>query len=209
MTENESETPATDMDYEDVIVDILNHRKKIGGPYEVLTEWDDRSRIWTTIDNCYVDAKQKLREYTKNNKLIPFSYFFSSKEAEEKMVKKNGGVQPSKKKLDNKATLSEIETKCNHEDFDMGQSYRMEENQVYCGPTGYLYEYKCASCGADFVDKGKSEKGKQFRPKPGEAAYICIHYNSINCRHGLCYGCFSEKMTVYNATNGRSRRNNK
>ena len=177
------------------MVEILNHRKKTRGHAEMLMEFDNGERVWTTVENAFTDGPLLVAAYIAANNLHDSA--FEPKQMKKGKTDKAAVAQVEQKKCSreektNNASVAQVEQKkCSHDDYrtEIG-GYRPEGDSRYFVMKYGLGNCFCAVCQTKFVPVGTTSKDLLFfRPSITKPAYMCVN-RSHGCTHGVCYDCF-------------------
>ena len=197
------------------MVEILNHRKKTRGHAEMLMEFDNGERVWTSVENAFTDGPLLVAAYIAANNLHD-SVFEPKKmkkgktdqnatAAQKEQIKcshdgntnkaavaQEEQMKCSHEETTNKAAVAQEEQKkCSHDDYrtEIG-GYRPEGDSRYFVMKYGLGNCFCAVCQTKFVPVGTTSKDLLFfRPSITKPAYMCVN-RSHGCTHGVCYDCF-------------------
>ena len=193
----------------DEMVKILNHRKKTGGPPEMLVEFENGERLWATVENAFTDGGLIVLAYITENILLD-SVFEPKRMKRGKKDKSVTDAQREQTKCSTEGKTAEDhveQMKCSHDDFrsEIG-GYRAEGDSRYFVSNYNLDECFCALCQAKFVSVGTTTKKELFRPSISKPAYMCAN-RLHGCTHAVCYDCFVIKgMSNPNMKRCRSTR---
>ena len=191
-----------------VMVRIYNHRKKTGGPAEMLMEADNGERYWTSVEIAYKDGRSIVSAYIAENNLQDSD--FEPKQMKKTKKKKSAmAAQVEGMKCSQKEQPEVEQMKCSHGDHVGG--YLPEENCQYFVPQYGLGNCCCAVCQKKFVPVAATTV-EECRPSSSKPAYMCVN-RLHGCTHGMCYDCFttkgmsSLKLKRSRSTRGTSRKN--
>jgi hypothetical protein len=108
---------------------------------------------------------------------------------------------------------------CNHGVYQDQITYGGEQNAAYCGEGYYLHGLKCAGnqCGAAFLARaaGKQEGDTGVVPTGTAPIYYCINIEGrdaspceegLQCRHAVCFSCWTKGILASTGDTTRSRR---
>ena len=120
------------------LVRILNHRKRCDtkrSPAELLAEFSSGERLWGKASTIFLDGKQVVEQYLKENDLEGSSFDPRPRQHNH---------DSTSNKSDNKSDASaERKLQCTHDLFELGRSYLTEENPRYFLPGMELFETHC------------------------------------------------------------------
>ena len=170
----------------DVMAGVLNHKKKVGGPPEVLIVFESGETYWTAVENAFKDGRLIVSAYITDNNLL--GSVFEPKQ----MKKKNKSatvVQANQKNCSQKEMPEVEQMKCSHDDYrtEIG-GYKSEVDCRYFMPTLALGNCCCALCEKKFVPVATTTV-EEVRPSSSKPAYMCVN-RLHGCTHGVCYDCF-------------------
>jgi len=180
------------------MIEILNHRKKTRGHAEMLMEFDNGERVWTTVENAFKDGPLIVAEYIAENNL--HDSCFEPKQMRKGKTDKNATATQKEQikcshdgKRDKAAAAQVEQKKCSHDDYrtEIG-GYRPEGDSRYFVEKYGLGNCFCALCRTKFVPVGTTSNKEElfFRPSIAKPAYMCVN-RSHGCTHGVCYDCFT------------------
>ena len=177
-----TEVTESDVDEEgEVMVGVLNHRKKTGDAPELLQEFDSGERYWTTVENAFKDGRSIVAAYIADNNLLGSVF-------EPKQMKKAKTDKASKAAQKEMPEVEQV--KCSHDDYrtEIG-GYKTEIDSRYFVTWWGMGDCCCAVCQKKFVPE-KATKVDEFRPSLSKPAYMCVNRLVHGCTHGVCHDCF-------------------
>ena len=146
------------------IIEILQHRKFQNGKIKIKVKWDNGETEW--CDN--IDAvKKDFPDLVK-------TYF---------------NTLPDDSKVIDDSDEESYACPIDHEEFNIGITYKEEPNYLYWITNGSMEGILCSNCKGDFT----SETCKPTMKYP---AYTCMK-RPRGCNICYCYKCFHKKMDDY------------
>ena len=199
----ESEGAALDTD-DDEIIKVLNHRKRMGGIPQMLTEWNNGEMLWADVECAFKDGPLVVSKYIGENDL--FDTAFEPKKMKRGKTDKTATPTQQDKET---TTPQAKQMECSHDDYraEIG-GYRPEPDSRYFVPRYNMANCFCAVCQTKFVPTGTTST-EQFKPSMLKPAYICAN-RLQGCFHSVCNDCFVAKDTTIQGSkrSHRSTRNN-
>jgi len=153
------------------IIEIIQHKKFQNGKIKIKVKWDNGETEW--CDN--IDAVKK--EFPD-------------------LVKKYFNTFPDINKVDDDSDEESYACPIDHEEFNIGITYKEEPNYLYWSTNQSMEGVLCSNCQGDFT----SETCKPTNKYP---AFTCMK-RPKGCNICYCYKCFHKKMDNNN-NNGSCR----